>query len=94
MKVPVGDAIHSEGQLMTAFLGLTPKLLSYQSYYKNFALGISYVHPGKQKLFNEKVTPNDRVSVHLPLCSKGFAGVPATEEGNSDVACRIDRKTY
>lgn len=36
-----------------------------ESYYKNIAVGISYTHPGKQKLFNEKVTANDRVSVHL-----------------------------
>jgi hypothetical protein len=38
-----------------------------ESYYKNFALGVSYSHPGKQKLFNEKVTSNDRVSLHVSV---------------------------
>ena len=38
-----------------------------ESYYKNVALGISYSHPGTQKLFNEKVTANDRVAVHVTL---------------------------
>ncbi|MBT1704417.1 transporter [Chryseosolibacter indicus] len=39
--------------------------MGVESYYRNFAFGISYTHPGKQKLFSEKVTANDRVSVHL-----------------------------
>lgn len=38
-----------------------------EAYYKNVALGFSYSTPGKQKLFNDKVTSNDRVSVHLTL---------------------------
>jgi hypothetical protein len=38
-----------------------------ESYYKNFAVGVSYSHPGKQKLFNEKVRSNDRVSVHVTV---------------------------
>ncbi len=38
-----------------------------ESYYKKFALGVSYSHPGKQKLFNEKVIANDRMSIHLTL---------------------------
>jgi hypothetical protein len=36
-----------------------------ESYYKNIAIGISYSRPGKQALFNDKVSSNDRVSVHL-----------------------------
>jgi len=36
-----------------------------ESYYRNVAMGVSYTHPGKQKLFNGNVTSNDRVSVHM-----------------------------
>lgn len=36
-----------------------------ESYYKNIALGVSYTHPGKQQLFNGKVTSNDRFSMHV-----------------------------
>jgi hypothetical protein len=36
-----------------------------ETYFKRFALGVSYTHPGKQKLFNEQVKANDRVSMHL-----------------------------
>lgn len=36
-----------------------------ESYYKNVAVGISYSHPGKQELFDGKVTSNDRISLHL-----------------------------
>lgn len=38
-----------------------------ESYYKNFALGFSYSHPVKQKLFKENVTSNDRFSVHMTV---------------------------
>jgi len=34
-------------------------------YYRGTAFGFSYSHPGKQGLFNNKVTANDRVSMHL-----------------------------
>jgi hypothetical protein len=36
-----------------------------ESYYKQFAFGVSYTHPGKQELFNNKVTSYDRFSMHL-----------------------------
>jgi hypothetical protein len=36
-----------------------------EAYYKNIAAGVSYTHPGKQELFNSKVSSNDRISVHL-----------------------------
>lgn len=36
-----------------------------EAYFKSIAFGVSYSHPGKQKLFTEKVTANDRISMHL-----------------------------
>ena len=36
-----------------------------EAYFKRFAVGVSYAHPGKQKLFNEQVTANDRASMHV-----------------------------
>ncbi len=38
-----------------------------ESYYKNFAVGVSYSHPGKQELFSGKVDSSDRVSLHLTV---------------------------
>jgi hypothetical protein len=39
--------------------------LGTEIYYRGTAFGFSYSHPGKQGLFNNKVTANDRMSMHL-----------------------------
>jgi hypothetical protein len=36
-------------------------------YYRNVALGFSYAHPGRQKLFTGQVEANDRLSAHFTV---------------------------
>ncbi len=41
--------------------------LGSEIYYRNIAVGISWSHPGKQKLFNGLVEANDRTSAHVTI---------------------------
>jgi hypothetical protein len=38
-----------------------------ETYYRSFAFGISYTHPGKQELFNAKVSSNGRLAAHFTI---------------------------